>query len=78
MAEGARLHAEEIRRSGLDWDIVRAPRLTKGPPTGTYCEGYLQWGPFDKIARADVADFMLREATPEGRQWHQQAPMVAY
>jgi uncharacterized protein YbjT (DUF2867 family) len=78
VAEDARGHAEAIRQSGLDWVIVRAPRLTQGPHTGTYREGYLQLGPFDKIARADVADFMLREATPEGQRWHREAPMVAY
>jgi putative NADH-flavin reductase len=78
VAEDADGHAEVLRGSGRDWVIVRAPRLTNGAHTGTYREGYLKLGPFDKIARADVADFMLREADPEHQRWHQEAPMVAY
>jgi putative NADH-flavin reductase len=77
--EDARNHAEVIRQSeGLDWVIVRAPRLTNGPRTGTYREGYLKLGPLAKIARADVADFMLREATSDERRYHREAPMVSY
>ena len=78
VAEDARAHAEVIRQSDLDWVVVRAPRLTEGPHTGAYREGFLKLGPLSKIARADVADFMLREATPEGQRWHREAPMVAY
>ena len=50
----------EIRASGLDWTIVRPPRLTNGPRTGRYRTaaavgirgGYT-------AARADVADCLL-------------------
>lgn len=72
----AQAHAEALRHSGLDYVIVRAPRLTDGDRTGTYREGHLKLGPTAKIARADVADFMLREAT-DGR-YHAAAPMVSY
>jgi putative NADH-flavin reductase len=47
--------------SGLDWTIVRPPRLTDKALTGKYRvrEGHLP--PFGfTISRADVADFMLK------------------
>jgi putative NADH-flavin reductase len=53
---------EEIfQRSGVDWTIVRPPRLTDKPRNGSYRvrEGHLL--PFGfTISRADVADFMLK------------------
>jgi len=52
-----------VQKSGLDWTIVRPPRLTDKPPTGKYrvSEGHLpRFGL--SISRADVADFMLRTA----------------
>jgi uncharacterized protein YbjT (DUF2867 family) len=50
-----------LRDSGLDWTVVRPPRLTDGPVTGAYRTAYgqnLLRGLL--ISRADVADFMLR------------------
>jgi putative NADH-flavin reductase len=50
-----------LRESGLDWTIVRPPRLTDKPLTETYRTAYgqnLRRGIF--ISRADVADLMLR------------------
>jgi putative NADH-flavin reductase len=50
-----------LRNSGLDWTIVRPPRLTDKPLTGTYRTAYgqnLRRGLF--ISRADVAHLMLR------------------
>ena len=50
-----------LRDSGLDWTIVRPPRLTDKPLTGTYRTAYgqnLRRGLF--ISRADVAHLMLR------------------
>jgi putative NADH-flavin reductase len=51
---------DEIRTSGLDWTIVRPPRLTDKPATGRYRmalnrsvrRGYI-------IARADLASAIL-------------------
>ncbi len=50
-----------IIRSGLNWTIVRPPRLTDKPPTRKYRvqDGHLPSFGF-KISRADVADFMLK------------------
>jgi putative NADH-flavin reductase len=47
--------------SGLDWTVVRPPRLNDKPPTGAYRTAFGQnvrggWS----ISRADVADLMLR------------------
>jgi len=50
-----------LRDSGLDWTVVRPPRLTDKPLTGTYRTAYgqnLRRGFF--ISRADVAHHMLR------------------
>jgi putative NADH-flavin reductase len=52
-----------IRGSGLDWLIVRPTILTNGPRTGRY--RVLVEPPtwrMGLISRADVADFLLREA----------------
>lgn len=53
-----------IKKSGLDWTIVHPARLVNTPLTGKYNFGEdLPIGFFSKIARADVADFLLKNAT---------------
>lgn len=50
-----------VRDSGLDWTIVRPPRLTDGPLTGAYRTAHgrnLRRG--ITVSRADVAHLMLR------------------
>jgi putative NADH-flavin reductase len=50
-----------LRDSDIDWTVVRPPRLTDGPLTGTYRIAYEQnllRGLF--ISRADVAHYMFR------------------
>jgi putative NADH-flavin reductase len=52
-----------VRRSGLEWTIVRPPHLKDGPRAGDYRHGF---EPTDRtikgwITRADVADFMLKQ-----------------
>jgi putative NADH-flavin reductase len=50
-----------LRDSSLDWTVVRPPRLTDKPLTGTYRIAYgqnLRGGL--SISRAEVAHFMLR------------------
>jgi putative NADH-flavin reductase len=54
------LMEDVLRDSGLDWTVVRPPRLTDKPMTGTYRTAYgrnLRRGWF--ISRADVAHYML-------------------
>ncbi len=51
---------EEIRASGLDWTIMRPPRLTDGPASGTYrtaTDANLPRGV--TVSRADLATGML-------------------
>jgi uncharacterized protein YbjT (DUF2867 family) len=50
-----------VRESGLDWTIIRPPRLTNGPLTGRYRTAFGRnlrrgW----TVSRADVAHLMLR------------------
>ena len=50
-----------LRDSGLDWTVIRPPRLTDAAATGVYRTAYgqnLRRGVV--ISRADVADLMLR------------------
>ena len=52
---------DAVRDSGLDWTIVRPPRLTDKPLTGRYRTAYgenLRRGL--TVSRADVAQLMLR------------------
>jgi putative NADH-flavin reductase len=56
-----------VRDSGLDWTIVRPPRLTDKHRTGRYRTAYghnLRRGFL--ISRADVADLMLRVISDQG------------
>ena len=50
-----------VTESGLDWTVVRPPKLTDKPGTGRYRvgEGHLPRFGFN-ISRADVADFLIK------------------
>jgi putative NAD(P)-binding protein len=50
---------EVIRRSHLDWNIVRPPRYTDKPESGEYLVIADSGGRVGKIGRADLANFML-------------------
>jgi len=52
-----------VLASGLDWTIVRPPRLTNGPLTRRYgvSDGRLPRGARLTVGRADVAHFLLEE-----------------
>jgi putative NADH-flavin reductase len=53
-----------VRNSGLEWTIVRPGFLTNGPITGKYLVlNDMNGVKAKKISRADVADFILSEAT---------------
>jgi putative NADH-flavin reductase len=51
-----------VRRSGLEWTIVRPVILTNGPKTGTY-RALTDAGDWRLgfISRADVADFLVKQ-----------------
>jgi putative NADH-flavin reductase len=50
-----------VKESGLDWTIVRPSGLTDTPRTGVYEVGENIPAITSKIARADVADLILKE-----------------
>lgn len=54
-----------IRASGLDWIIVRPGGLTNGPFTGRYTAGTGREISAGQVARADVADFLLKQLTDD-------------
>ncbi len=64
-----------IRRSGLDWTLVRPGVLTNGAATGAY---HVLAEPKDwrggSISRADVADFLVREA--ESGHYRSRTPVL--
>ena len=74
--EDAERHAEIIKRSGLDWVIVRAPVLTEGERNGEYRVGYIGNNSGTKISRSDLADFMLRQLTDDAHL--SRMPVVSY
>lgn len=59
-AEG---HVRIIQGSGLEWVVVRGPRLNEGPRTGQYRVGYIGKDSGTQASRADIADFMLKQVT---------------
>lgn len=65
-----------IRSSEMDWTIARFPRLLDGSRKGMYRVGYLGKDSGMVLARADAADFVLKELT-EGK-YIRQAPVVSY
>jgi putative NADH-flavin reductase len=66
-----------VRNSDVDWTIVRPSAFTDGPRTGSYRRGF---GPDDastlKIARADVADFLLEQL--DDNTYLRRTPAISY
>lgn len=56
---------EYVLASDLDWTIVRPSAFTDGPATGSYRREFAagERGLSLKIARADIADFMIEQLT---------------
>ena len=69
-------NVEVIKASNLDWTVVRFPRLTDDPPSGKYRVGYINKASSSQFARADAADFILKELTE--KKWVRKAPLVSY
>lgn len=64
-----------VRSSGLDWTVVRVPRLGDGPARGDFEVSRTPPGP-RPVSRADVADFMLAHLTDT--TYVHRAPMIGY
>jgi putative NADH-flavin reductase len=67
---------EEIKRSDLDWVIVRPAQLTDGPAKGKY--RIFLGGSYTakKISRADVASFMLAQLGED--TYVHKTPVISY
>jgi len=74
--EDAERHADVIRGSGLEWIIVRGPRLTEGPEKGEYRVGMIGKNSGTRISRSDLSDFLLRQAGDQ--TYLRQMPVVSY
>lgn len=69
-----------VKNSDLDWTIVRPGQLTDDPLTGNYKYGFLyndKTVNLNPIARADVADFILKQLE-EDLYVHQAVGIVGY
>lgn len=69
-------HHKILENSKLKWLIVRGPRLTNDKKTGNYRVGWVGVNASTKIARADLADFILKQIDDE--QFLYQMPFVSH
>lgn len=67
---------DELLASDLEWVAVRPPLVTDGPHTGRYRAGLDVLHPGARISRADIAHFMLAQATEP--TFAQSAPFICY
>lgn len=72
----AKAHLAVLEGSGLDWTVVRGPVLTDQPRTGKYRVGWVGVNASAKIGRADLAEFILTQATDS--TFSRQLPFVSY
>ena len=69
-------HLRVLENSGLDWTVVRAPRLVEEADHDDYKVGYVGTTGGTKISRGDVATFILRELKDGAHV--QDAPFVSW
>ncbi len=68
--------AEAVRRSDLEWTIMRLSMLNNDPRSGKVRVGYKGSGEVGtKISRADIADFMLKQV--KDPKYLRQAPLIS-
>jgi putative NADH-flavin reductase len=67
-----------IKKSALDWIIVRPGAFTDGPATGAYQHGFPPAAKKlkSRISRADVADFMLQQLNDD--TYLRESPGLSY
>jgi putative NADH-flavin reductase len=71
----ARSHLKVLRDSGVEWTVVRAPRLTDSVSTGSYRLGWVGVNASTQIARADLARFIVAQV--EDSDYVHQLPFVS-
>ena len=64
-----------VRQSGLEWTVVRVPRLTDSPKTGQVRVGMVGKGTGANLSRADMAEFMLKQI--DDGQHLRKAPVIS-
>ena len=68
--------AETVRKSDLDWTILRLTTLNNNPKSGKVKVGYLGKGEVGmRISRADLAEFMLKQI--QNTKYLQQSPVIS-
>lgn len=68
--------AETVRKSDLDWTIIRLTTLNNNPKSGKVRVGYLGKGEVGlRISRADLAEFMLKQV--QDTKYLRQAPVIS-
>ncbi len=71
------LQEELVKRSNLDWTIIRPGAFTDGPATGKFKHGFSSSEKTKlKISRADVAMFLLMQL--ESEQYIRKTPALSY
>jgi len=74
VVEDMRRVVAKLQASGLDWTVVRAPKLTDKPAQGNLKVGYVgEIDPF--LAREDMAAFMLEQVNES--RWVGKAPALS-
>ncbi len=68
-------HLTVLEQSGLDWTVVRAPRLTEAPGVGRYRVGWVGVDASTQISRDDLADFIVTQIDDE--RFVRQLPFVS-
>lgn len=71
----AQRHLAVLEESGLEWTVVRGPRLTEKPGTGAYRVGWVGVNASTQISRDDLADFILTQV--QDRTFVGQLPFVS-
>ena len=66
---------DQVRGSGLEWTVVRVPRLTDGPKSGQVRVGMVGKGTGANLSRADMAEFMLKQVNDSRHL--RQAPVIS-
>jgi putative NADH-flavin reductase len=70
------MNVKTIQESGLEWTVIRFPRLKDGEHTGKYRVGYVSKESGTHITRADAADFVLKELME--KRWVRKLPLASY
>ena len=73
VVESKRREYRVFRDSGLDWTLVRPPRVVDGEPTGLYVSGTTLAG--RHMTEGDLADFMVRRVAD--RSYVRASPYVS-